>query len=129
MKRHLAAAILFSCLLPNLSSAEEVSASVAANALIGKTWSGQNSDGDAYFFWHKGNESGGDFRARFTSSNGRTHAGTWGRSGTDLCWEWPQFGRTVCYVRFELEGVSLSMTKSDGETHSGELVAGNLHGL
>jgi hypothetical protein len=117
--------------MSSVSNAEMLDGKAAMTVLIGKTWVGENEKGDDYWFWHEPGSDSGAFGAKFKSTRKGTskHYGTWERKDAQVCWYWPDWKATYCYIKFEHEGNMLSMTRSDGQVHSGILMDGNVADL
>ena len=115
--------------LPSL--AEPLDFDSAIKALVGKTWLGTNNHGDDFWFWHEGGSQAGNFGVKFYSDTKGTRVfhGRWKKKSDAVCWHWPNVNRPFCYVKFELHGDKLDMTRADGVVHSGTLVDGNTAGL
>jgi len=113
------------------SIAGTIDSQTAMKLLIGKTWAGKNAKGEAYWFWHEQGSDSGKFGAKFKSDAKGTseHHGTWEIKSENVCWFWPAWKATHCYVKFDHEGDMLDMTRSDGQVHSGKLMDGNVEGL
>ncbi len=126
-----AGAFLILSAVSTTSNADTIKSEGAIKVLIGKTWVGKNEHGADYWFWHEQGAKAGKFGAKFNSpSKGvRIHHGQWEIKGERVCWYWPDWNKTNCYVKFELDGNKLDMTRSDGLVHSGTLVDGNTEGL
>ncbi|WNJ99986.1 hypothetical protein L2D14_00840 [Thalassospiraceae bacterium LMO-JJ14] len=118
-------------IVSSVSHAGMIDGKTAMTVLIGKTWAGKNESGDDYWFWHEPGSRSGTFGAKFKSTRKGTseHHGTWEIKDAQVCWYWPDWKATHCYTKFEHEGDKLSMTRSDGQVHSGMLIAGNVEGL
>jgi len=125
------AGFLLLSIVSTSSVADTIDSETAIKALIGKTWVGRNQQGDDYWFWHEQGDGSGDFGAKFESSSKgvRVHHGRWEVTDDSVCWHWPDWNKIYCYVKFELDGQKLDMTRSDGLVHSGTLVEGNTEGL
>ena len=118
-------------LISATSNADTINSEGAIKVLIGKTWVGKNQQGDDYWFWHEQGAKAGKFGAKFNnpSKGVRIHHGKWEMQDESVCWYWPDWNKTNCYVKFKLDGNKLDMTRSDGLVHSGTLVDGNTEGL
>ena len=123
--------ILFLGAMSTTAIAGAIDSKSAIKILIGKTWVGKNERGDDYWFWHEQGQSAGKFGAKFKKPTqaASIHHGQWELEGNRLCWHWPDWNKTFCYVKFEFDGGKLDMTRSDGQVHSGTFVDGNTEGL
>ena len=126
-----AGAFLILSVITTISNAETINSEGAIKILIGKTWAGKNQQGSDYWFWHEQGAKAGKFGAKFNnpSKGVRIHHGKWEMQDESVCWYWPDWNKTNCYVKFKLDGNKLDMTRSDGLVHSGTLVDGNTEGL
>ncbi len=114
-----------------VSIANTIAPADAVKVLIGKTWAGKNERGSDYWLWHEQGTDSGKFGAKFNSPTKgiSTHHGTWKIEGERICWHWPDWNQKQCYVKFDLSGNKLDMTRADGDGHSGTLADGNTEGL
>ncbi len=131
--RKIAAIAVFSILsaLSTASMADTIEPADTIKALIGKTWAGKNKQGHSFWFWHEQGPRSGAFVAKFNNpAKGiSVHHGTWEIDGDEICWDWPDWKKKYCYIKFEISGGTLEMTRADGEVHSGVLVEGNTEDL
>jgi len=108
-------------------SAESLDADGAMLRLVGSTWAGVNEDDQSFWFWHEGGPDSGRFAAKFLAASGQPehYSGRWAKQGAQVCWTWPAWNATHCYVAFQLDGVELGLVRRDGVTHRGILSPGN----
>lgn len=111
-------------------AAETLSFTAAMAFLKDHTWSGTNASGDRFWFWHVGEGGSGKFSAKFSPNDASTSygKGIWSIEASKICWKWEGW-ETFCYTKFERDGESLSMTRTDGVVHQGRRMQGNTEGL
>lgn len=129
MRRTMVCAAIL-CFGASASRAADITPQETMDVLVGNTWSGVNASGDKFWFWHEGAGGAGTFAAKFKKNHGgaKNYSGSWAISGEQVCWAWDGW-KTFCYVDFAKDGATVTMTRTDGEVHSGSLTLGNTEGL